>query len=129
MIRLLSTLLKTLATGGGIGGLRPYWGMLVNRYPIVNIHPALIPSFRAGYYGARARGGQYGAKVSGATVHFVDEGTIPGLSSCRNAPVLDDDTPETLAARVLEVSMRYCLRPSRVCEGRPRGRPPGAHPA
>lgn len=99
--------------------------MLVNRYPIVNIHPALIPSFCGkGYYGRRVHEAvlEYGAKVSGATVHFVDEGTDTGpiiMQKC--VPVLDDDTPETLAARVLKVE--HEILPASVallCKGRLR---------
>ena len=98
---------------------------LVHRYPIVNIHPALIPSFCGkGYYGRRVHEAvlEYGVKVSGATVHFVDEGTDTGpiiMQKC--VPVLDDDTPETLAARVLEVE--HEILPASVallCEGRLR---------
>jgi phosphoribosylglycinamide formyltransferase-1 len=77
------------------------------RHRIVNIHPALLPSFGGkGMYGHRVHEAvlAYGCKVSGATVHLVDEeydtGT-PIMQRC--VPVLDDDTPETLAARVLEV--------------------------
>jgi phosphoribosylglycinamide formyltransferase-1 len=98
---------------------------LVNRYPIVNIHPALIPSFCGkGYYGRRVHEAvlEYGVKVSGATVHFVDEGTDTGpiiMQKC--VPVLDDDTPETLAERVLKVE--HEILPASVallCEGRLR---------
>ena len=98
---------------------------LVHRFPIVNIHPALIPSFCGkGYYGRRVHAAvlEYGAKISGATVHFVDEGTDTGpiiMQKC--VPVLDDDTPETLAARILEVE--HELLPASVallCEGRLR---------
>ncbi|MGH7598116.1 MAG: phosphoribosylglycinamide formyltransferase [bacterium] len=77
------------------------------RHRIVNIHPALLPSFGGkGMYGHRVHEAvlAYGCKVSGATVHFVDEeydSGVPILQRC--VTVLDDDTPETLAARVLEV--------------------------
>jgi phosphoribosylglycinamide formyltransferase-1 len=77
------------------------------RHRLVNIHPALLPSFGGqGMYGARVHAAvlAYGCKVSGATVHFVDEeydSGAPILQRC--VPVLDDDTPETLAARVLEI--------------------------
>ena len=96
---------------------------LVHRYPIVNIHPALIPSFCGkGYYGRRVHEAvlEYGVKVSGATVHFVDEGTDTGpiiMQKC--VPVLDDDTPKRLAARVLKVE--HEILPASVallCEGR-----------
>lgn len=77
------------------------------RHRLVNIHPALLPSFGGkGLYGHRVHEAvlAYGCKVSGATVHFVDaeyDSGAPILQRC--VPVLDDDTPETLAARVLEV--------------------------
>jgi formyltetrahydrofolate-dependent phosphoribosylglycinamide formyltransferase len=74
----------------------------VNR--VVNIHPALIPAFcGAGYYGHRVHEAvlDYGAKLSGCTVHFVDNQYDHGpIVLQRVVPVADDDTPETLAARV-----------------------------
>ncbi len=68
---------------------------------IMNIHPALLPSFG----GAHAHRDvlAYGAKVSGCTVHFVDEGMDSGPIILQAAvPVHEDDTEETLGARVLE---------------------------
>ena len=98
-------------------------GDVVARYRIVNIHPALIPSFCGkGYYGHHVHEAvlNYGAKVSGATTHFVDEGTDTGpiiMQQC--VPVLDDDTPETLAARVLEAEHEILVRSvALLCEGR-----------
>lgn len=98
---------------------------LVHRIPIVNIHPALIPSFCGkGYYGRRVHTAvlEYGAKVSGATVHFVDEGTDTGpiiMQKC--VDVLDDDTPETLAARILSVEHEILVKSvALLCEGRLR---------
>ena len=95
----------------------------VQRYRIVNVHPALIPSFCGkGYYGGRVHKSvlEYGAKVSGATVHFVDEGTDTGpiiMQKC--VPVLDDDTPELLAARVLKAEHDILVKSvSLMCEGR-----------
>jgi phosphoribosylglycinamide formyltransferase-1 len=67
---------------------------------ILNIHPALLPSFP----GAHAHRDvlEYGVKVSGVTVHFVDEGMDSGPIILQAAvPVEDDDTEDTLAARVL----------------------------
>lgn len=96
---------------------------LVSRFPIINIHPALIPSFCGkGYYGRRVHAAvlEYGAKVSGATVHFVDEGTDTGpiiMQKC--VDVLDGDTPETLAARVLEVEHEILVKSvALLCAGR-----------
>lgn len=72
---------------------------------IVNIHPALLPSFGGrGMYGMHVHEAvlRYGAKLSGVTVHLVDEEYDHGAVVLQNSvPVLDDDTPETLAARVL----------------------------
>lgn len=71
---------------------------------IMNIHPALIPSFCGkGMYGHHVHEAviAYGARVSGATVHFVDEHYDHGPIILQEAvPVLDDDTPESLAERV-----------------------------
>jgi phosphoribosylglycinamide formyltransferase-1 len=73
---------------------------------VVNIHPALIPSFCGkGFYGHRVHEAvlEYGAKVSGCTVHFADNEYDHGPVILQRAvPVLEDDTPETLAARVFE---------------------------
>ena len=73
---------------------------------IMNIHPTLIPSFCGeGYYGKKVHKAvlDYGAKITGVTVHFVDEGADTGpIILQRAVNVKEDDTPETLAARVLE---------------------------
>jgi formyltetrahydrofolate-dependent phosphoribosylglycinamide formyltransferase len=73
---------------------------------VMNIHPALLPSFGGkGMYGRRVHQAvlEYGCKVSGCTVHFVDAAYDDGpIIIQRTCPVLDDDTPETLAARVFE---------------------------
>ena len=79
--------------------LSPYF---VNefKHQILNIHPSLLPSF----CGAHAHRDvlAYGTKVSGCTIHFVDEGMDHGPIILQDTvPVLDDDTEETLAARVL----------------------------
>jgi phosphoribosylglycinamide formyltransferase 1 len=71
---------------------------------VVNIHPALVPSFCGeGFYGHRVHEAvlDYGAKLSGCTVHFADNQYDHGPVIVQQAsPVFDDDTPETLAARV-----------------------------
>ena len=75
----------------------------IGRFPsrIVNIHPALLPAFPG--LDAQHQAWQYGAKVSGCTVHLVDAGCDTGpIVLQRTVPVLDDDTAETLAARILE---------------------------
>ena len=73
---------------------------------IINIHPALIPSFCGkGYYGLRVHEAalQYGVKVTGATVHYVNEIPDGGRIILQRAvPVLPGDTPETLQRRVME---------------------------
>lgn len=74
---------------------------------IINIHPSLIPSFCGkGYYGIKVHQAvlEYGAKITGATVHFADEGADTGPIIIQGSVnVLDDDTPEVLQKRVLEV--------------------------
>ena len=76
------------------------------RNRIINIHPSLIPSFcGTGYYGLHVHEAalERGVKVSGATVHFVDEGTDTGPIIMQKAvEVLDDDTPEILQRRIME---------------------------
>jgi len=68
---------------------------------IMNIHPALLPSF-PGLHGQR-QAVDYGVKFSGCTVHFVDEGVDTGPIIIQSAvPVLENDTEETLAARILK---------------------------
>ncbi len=73
---------------------------------VVNIHPALIPAFCGhGFYGHHVHEAvlRYGVKVSGCTVHFVDNEYDHGPVILQKAvPVLDDDTPESLAARVFQ---------------------------
>lgn len=81
---------------------------LVEKYEnrIINIHPALIPSFcGTGYYGLRVHEKvlERGVKLTGATVHFVDSGTDTGpIIAQKSVDVLDDDTPESLQRRVME---------------------------
>lgn len=79
---------------------------------IVNIHPALLPSF-PGLHG-QAQALAYGVKVAGCTVHFVDEGTDSGpIILQKVVPVLDDDTEDTLSERILvqeHIAMPEALR-------------------
>lgn len=75
----------------------------VRRYKmrIMNIHPALLPSFPGLH--AQRQAVEYGVKVSGCTVHFVDEGVDSGpVILQKTVPVKDGDTEETLSARILE---------------------------
>lgn len=82
---------------------------LVNEYRnrIINIHPSLIPAFCGkGYYGEKVHQGviDYGVKVTGATVHFVDEGADTGpIIMQKTIEVKQQDDAKTLAARVLHV--------------------------
>ena len=73
---------------------------------IINVHPSLIPSFcGTGYYGLKVHEAalKRGVRVSGATVHFVDEGTDTGPIILQKAvEVLDSDTPEILQKRIME---------------------------
>ena len=75
----------------------------IGRFPnrIVNIHPALLPAFPG--LDAQHQAFEYGARVSGCTVHLVDAGCDTGpIVLQRTVPVLDGDSAETLAARILE---------------------------
>lgn len=76
------------------------------RNRIINIHPSLIPSFCGkGFYGLKVHEEalKKGVKVTGATVHFVDEGTDTGKIILQKAVYVEDgDTPETLQRRVME---------------------------
>lgn len=82
--------------------------MMIQKYEgrIINIHPALIPSFCGkGYYGLKVHEAALarGVKITGATVHFVDEGTDTGPILLQKAvEVLPGDTPQVLQQRVME---------------------------
>lgn len=79
----------------------------VFRHRIINIHPSLIPSFCGkGYYGSRVHKAvlDYGVKLTGATVHFVDEGTDTGPVILQKTVEVDfNDTVETLSKKVLKI--------------------------
>ena len=99
---------------------------LVKAYPnaIINVHPALIPSFCGeGYYGLHVHEAalRYGVKLSGATVHFVSEECDGGpIISQKSVAVRHDDTPETLQKRIMEEA-EWILLPEAVslfCQGR-----------
>jgi len=84
--------------------LSPYF---TREFPgrILNIHPALLPAFPGA--DAQRQAIEYGAKVSGCTVHIVDEGVDTGPIVCQAAvPVFGDDTVETLSARILKEEHR-----------------------
>ena len=85
------------------GYMRVLSNVVLEAFPqrIINIHPALLPSF-PGLHGQK-QAWDYGVKFSGCTVHFVDQGVDTGPIIIQAAvPVLDDDTADTLAARILE---------------------------
>ena len=85
------------------GFMRILTGHFISRWEnkIINIHPALLPSFKG--VDAQGQAVDYGVKIAGCTVHFVDEGTDTGPIILQKAvPVFDDDTEETLAARILK---------------------------
>ncbi len=92
---------------------------LIQKYKnrIVNVHPSLIPAFcGTGYYGLRVHEEalKRGVKITGATVHFVDEGMDTGPIIMQKAvKVHEDDTPETLQRRVMEeaewVLLPWCI--------------------
>jgi phosphoribosylglycinamide formyltransferase-1 len=84
------------------GYMRRLTGLFVGRYPqrILNIHPSLLPAFPG--LDAQLQALEHGVKVSGCTVHLVDEGVDSGpIVVQRTVPVRDDDLPESLAARIL----------------------------
>ena len=89
---------------------------------IINIHPSLIPSFCGkGCYGERVHemALDYGVKITGVTVHFVDEGTDTGPIILQKAVVVkDDDTVESLKSRVLQVEHQLLPEAIRLyCQG------------
>ena len=102
------------------GFMRILSPQFINRFPmrIMNIHPALLPSFPG--LDVQEQALRYGVKVSGATVHFVDEGMDSGPIILQEAvPVEDDDTVTTLAERILHLEHRLYVRAVRLyCEGR-----------
>ena len=93
------------------------------RNKIINIHPSLIPSFCGkGYYGEKVHHGviDYGAKVTGATVHFVDEGADTGAIIMQETVNVEQyDDAKSLAKRVLEVEHRILIESIRLfCENK-----------
>lgn len=93
------------------------------RNKIINIHPSLIPSFCGkGYYGEKVHQGviDYGMKVTGATVHFVDEGADTGaIIMQETVNVYENDDAKSLSKRVLEVEHRILKESIRLfCENK-----------
>jgi phosphoribosylglycinamide formyltransferase 1 len=91
---------------------------------ILNVHPSLLPAFPG--LDAQQQALDYGAKVAGCTVHFVDEAVDHGVIICQHpVPVHDDDTATTLSARILEQEhLAYPEAITRVLSGNyvPQGR-------
>jgi phosphoribosylglycinamide formyltransferase-1 len=92
---------------------------------IINIHPSLIPSFCGkGFYGLKVHSAvlEYGAKISGATVHYVEADVDGGAIIMQRAvEVKEDDTPESLQERILKVEheiLPLCVQ--KICEGKVR---------
>ena len=83
---------------------------------VLNVHPSLLPAFPG--KDAQRQAWEHGVKVSGATVHVVDEGLDAGPIVAQEAvPVLEEDGPEELAARILEAEHRIYPRAVRVMLG------------
>ncbi len=101
------------------GFMRVLTPVFVRAFPgrILNIHPALLPSF-PGTHGPR-QALEYGVKFSGCTVHFLDEGVDTGPIIVQAVvPVYDDDTEDTLAARILKQEHRiYPMAIRLYCQG------------
>jgi len=101
------------------GYMRILSAEFVRAFPnrILNVHPSLLPAFPG--LDAQAQALEFGAKVAGCTVHFVDEGVDSGaIIVQRTVPVLDDDTAESLSVRVLEQEhMAYPEAIARVLSG------------
>ncbi|MPW24958.1 phosphoribosylglycinamide formyltransferase [Alkalibaculum sp. M08DMB] len=105
------------------GYLKIISSKLVNKYPgkIINIHPSLIPSFcGANHYGLKVheKAIEYGVKISGATVHFVDEGADTGPIIMQKTVSVDyEDTAETLQKKVLDIEHYIlCVSVKKMCE-------------
>jgi phosphoribosylglycinamide formyltransferase-1 len=102
------------------GFMRILSPQFINRFPtrIMNIHPALLPAFPG--LDAQQQALDYGVKVSGATVHFVDEGMDSGPIVLQEAvPVEEDDDVASLSERILHLEHRLYVRAVRLyCEDR-----------
>jgi len=102
------------------GYMRILGGEFIRRFPnqIVNIHPALLPSFPGLH--AQRQALEYGVRFSGCTVHFVDEGVDSGPIICQAVvPVLPEDTEDTLSERILTQEHRiYPAALQLIAEGR-----------
>jgi phosphoribosylglycinamide formyltransferase 1 len=104
------------------GYMRIITPAFVEAFPhrILNVHPSLLPAFPG--LEAQHQAFEYGAKVTGCTVHFVDEAVDHGVIVLqKTVPVLDEDTAESLSARILEQEhIAYPEAITRVLSGRYR---------
>ena len=104
------------------GYMKIVTGVLVNAYAnrMMNIHPSLLPSFPG--LDVQKKAIEWGSKLAGCTVHFVTEGVDEGPIILQAAvPILDDDSPDTLAARILVQEHRLYPRAVQLfAEGRLR---------
>jgi len=104
------------------GYMRLFEPAFIQRYAgrMINVHPALLPAFPG--LDVQAKALEHGVKISGCTVHFVDEGTDTGpIIVQRAVPVLEDDTAETLAARILtQEHLAYIEAIRLIAQGRVR---------
>lgn len=102
------------------GFMRLLSSHFISRFPrrIMNIHPSLLPAFPG--LDAQGQAIRYGSKVSGCTVHFVDEGMDTGPVILQQAvAVASDDTPEDLSKRILQVEHELYPRAVQLfCQGR-----------
>ncbi len=102
------------------GFMRLLSALFVREFPqrILNIHPSLLPAFPGLH--AQQQALEWGVKVSGCTVHLVDEDLDHGPIILQQAvPVEDDDDEDSLSARILEQEHRiYPLALKRICEGK-----------
>ena len=101
------------------GYMRIISAEFVHAFPdrILNVHPSLLPAFPG--LDAQKQALDYGAKITGCTVHFVDEAVDHGVIILqKTVPVNDDDTAETLSARILEQEhLAYAEAIARVLSG------------
>ena len=91
------------------GFMRIVTEVLLDAFPmrVLNVHPALLPAFPGVH--AQKQALDYGVRVTGCTVHFVDAGTDTGpIVAQETVPVLDGDDEETPAQRILEREQSFC---------------------
>ena len=101
------------------GFMRILSSRFINEFPghIMNIHPSLLPSFPG--LNAQKQALEWGVKISGCTVHFVDEGVDTGpIIMQKSVPILENDTVDTLSSRILSVEhIIYPVAIGLYCDG------------